>query len=787
MIKNNYLRFSLALWGIVSAGLAWAQPAPPASADQILGKTGENDASIKILKQVFGEGFVDSPLTSLGAGTDGSLLASMFVIFNICLFAVGLIWLSYTVGSGIAQTAHDGEALGKRFSSLWLPIRIVTGVAGIVPIFSGFSAFQALLMFLGLVGIGVSNWIWDETIDVTTKNFQGLTMSSAATPQPNLSLRDTYKAMFYSHACKGVYDVYSANGAQNSSSVGDSTKVAERAIAAPGDAGFQRFGFSYGTERDTALCGAWSVTTAQTPNALNSDRREDDSSAFAYRVSSVDYASIKRMSDATSQAYEAEMNAANLVMRDFANRWVTARNAYMMDSSQPEPVFPKDEIQAFATQSQARIRQRVQAATGDVSAITKTASDRMKDLGWVGAGAWFSTFAEVNAAIADSARNIEVQTSLPMSDSEQMDSYVKEAMRTLGYSVRNSEAKSSATAQQGSSSGSSIIESSQEACKFSSLETSTGNCSLGQATVDVLLTGFARDSGGAGLINPIIMFKNMGDYVLGTAAAVVGLQTAADLMPAKSVVGKVLSTFSPSNAATGALGGILKKLMETFSAMVTIVFIAGLAMAVYLPFVPFIVWIGGLVQYFTIFVEGIMSAPIWAFTHLDPNGDGMGQRTERGYLFALNMLMRPALMIMSFFIASGLMIAMGTLVAALFLPAMANVQGNSITGLFSIIGLLLVFFFINVSMIHGLFNLIFIVPDQVLNWVGGNNGVSLGRDLDDRITGVFMAGSRSVQALTGGGKDPTKGGGGAGGKGKQGDGTNATGQKPPPGGATVPR
>ena len=157
------------------------------------------------------------------------------------------------------------------------------------------------------------------------------------------------------------------------------------------------------------------------------------------------------------------------------------------------------------------------------------------------------------------------------------------------------------------------------------------------------------------------------------------------------------------------------------------------------------------------------------FTHLDANGEGMGQRTERGYVFAINMLMRPALMIMSFFVASGLLIALGTLLAKLFLPAIANVQGNSMTGIATIAGMLIVFFMMNVMMIHALFNLVYIIPDQVLGMIGGHNGVHLGKDADDRIrSGVYMAvksspsvGARGLAGAAGGrGAGGRNGGGG---------------------------
>jgi len=55
------------------------------------------------------------------------------------------------------------------------------------------------------------------------------------------------------------------------------------------------------------------------------------------------------------------------------------------------------------------------------------------------------------------------------------------------------------------------------------------------------------------------------------------------------------------------------------------------------------------------------------------------------------------------------MIAVGTLQAVMFLPAMANVQGNSVTGLFSIVMFLLVFGVMNLTLITASFSLIYVV------------------------------------------------------------------------------
>lgn len=89
----------------------------------------------------------------------------------------------------------------------------------------------------------------------------------------------------------------------------------------------------------------------------------------------------------------------------------------------------------------------------------------------------------------------------------------------------------------------------------------------------------------------------------------------------------------------------------------------------------------------------------------------------------------------------------------MFLPAMANVQGNSMTGLFSIAMFLVIFFVINMTLITACFNLIYVITDQVIGFVGGQIDSKLGRDTEDKANNVFLMAARvGPSAITDAGK-----------------------------------
>jgi hypothetical protein len=68
----------------------------------------------------------------------------------------------YTIIAGTMSTAHDGELLGKKWSSIWIPIRTCIGTAAILPTMKGFCGAQAIVVWLAIQGIGLADIVWPQ-------------------------------------------------------------------------------------------------------------------------------------------------------------------------------------------------------------------------------------------------------------------------------------------------------------------------------------------------------------------------------------------------------------------------------------------------------------------------------------------------------------------------------------------------------------------------------------------------------------------------------------------------
>lgn len=158
---------------------------------------------------------------------------------------------------------------------------------------------------------------------------------------------------------------------------------------------------------------------------------------------------------------------------------------------------------------------------------------------------------------------------------------------------------------------------------------------------------------------------------------------------------------------------------------------------------------GSIVSYAASMIEGMAGMPLHSMAHMESDGEGMGQRTAHGYLFYINALARPALMIIGFFVASTLVIVIGTIQIKLFLPAMANAQGNSVTGIASIAMFLVVYTVLCWTLIQSCFNLIHVITDQVLSFVGGQIASKLGQDTEDKANNMFLLAARTGPGMVG--------------------------------------
>lgn len=740
-------------------GVAHAQGNVPQSVDQLTKASPAGDESISMLNGIIGGNFFTSPLTAIGGAS--TLLGGMLLVFNGAIFLVAVAWGTYNLLRGIIGTAQDGEVLGKQMSAVWMPIRMVTGVAGIVPVFGGFNLAQVVYVVVTAVGIGIANMMFSAAVQMTA-GFSTLLSPMLVAPNLGTDHSRLAQSLMYTEVCYLARRYEEASLAQGAS-LGPGEQIKSQSLDAAAVAGPDKLVLvggtlvKYGSDTKPNMCGHAALLAKPGSNPSLP-------SSLSYSNPAVNYAQVDM---AVRNGYAAAQQQMVEKVRSLAAAWWAQRMASLDAPGASLPKGPVDELEAAARSFGAAAQNAATQAAKqtDQGLIHAGVREKMVSGGWVVMGSWHSAFTEANSAVVDAVSAVSVSVSPP----ESTDSTIMtEAMLALDRSMGAAREISTSASQKAD--GASAFK--QVICSgFPSLSTDVGSCSLGQMAVKVVIGGAASGTGGGQLIDPIVMFKNLGDWLMSAGGTVLAVATTAKTVgtiaeTGSEIVKKIPLVGNLAGRVADVVGATAGKALSTIGGWLlmaagTLLFI-GAVMSVYIPLVPFITWMGGLVQYFVIFFEGMAAMTLAALAHMDTQGEGMGQRTEPGYIFLLNMIARPGLMVLGFVAASAACVALGSLQAKLFLPAIANAQGNSVTGLFSFITLLLIFLVLNWTLIQGLYNMIFLLPDNVIGILGRSGGADIGKEVEGKtynlVAGMTRNMGNTTMAAVLGSKAPSPGG-----------------------------
>ncbi|WP_050451749.1 DotA/TraY family protein [Candidatus Burkholderia verschuerenii] len=657
------------------------------------------DKSMSLLELVYGS-VVHNPLASGGGA--GGMIAQLFLVLNSCMLAVGAIWAMYHFGSAMIATGQDGEFMGQKKSSPWFIIRLGVGFTGLVPIFGGYCGAQMVMLWGTMLGVGIANLSLDAAVSVL--NSGGSMIATPASPQATTLA----KALFEANLCAQAANTAIANMPNDS---GVSVDPAENFTAIT-------------TSNKVVLmnqrglsCGGAEIDITQPPTLPSYD---------GMAVYSLDPGSIY------SQMLSAHQNALSTLQSTLS----AAAQAYVSSvNGQTQPADPQNTINQAALQYQTTISQAISNSSTAISGLASVIQSNLQRDGWIMMGAWYQTFAQANSQVTTLAN--ATAAAVPGTDADNMPYPQLYRKVSATYAQQNQQDASTSTTQ---SLVSNLTTGTTDPKNFLS------KIFPGQQIVQMAIN-LNSGQGPAGSTNPLIGMKNLGDYILdagwtalGAYAVWKGLEGASDSNVGKliGVVGDV-ATGGMLGAAKGAAKGVLDALAPFVVIMCITLFFFGAMLSIYIPMLPFIIWFSGVLSWYAVVGESMVASPLWAMTHLDGEGEGMGQRPTHGYIFLLNVMFRPVFMEIGFVLAGAGIVVLGTLLNTMFGVAMQNAQYDSTTGLVSIIGYIVLYVGMCQTLCNSTFSLIHIVPDQVFSWVGGQMASRM-PELEDRVNRLFGTG-----------------------------------------------
>lgn len=674
----------------------------------------EDDPSKKLLGGVLGpmQGF-------LGPDNNLNPLSEMFRVFNTFVLAAGVFFFLYSATSAVVQTAHEGEFLGKRYHTVWWPIRTLIGVGGVAPLFKGFSAAQMVVGFATLMGIGGANMVWQAGASAFT-TYIGTPIAS-----PTVAMQDqAVQAVLNAQACMEGYN-REAKIIEEGGGVVMPQMKASVEVAATTWSKNNGVRLIYGGEPGSGFaadaCGG--VRISEFSVKFTRKERSQDRPALFFWGSAIGEPPFTE--DDLRNAYKTALGVLHDKLLPITNQVLD--RGYEDGKSYPDPSLVADAQNEFMQTIAAGLKDPITKGNSDFSQFMQGDGKS-----WFFAGAIYPKLAAINRQVMDAAHVQPVAVAAEATpDSNRgieargmsvglglMEGFLTSCGRGRDTSIRR-EGEATPSGESGGT--------------VSELISKSINASVALAAIEGLLEGRGTEySGDLFTTLPNVGYKLLG---LGSSAWVVAAG---------------LGAFAPN--ATGTL----------FSALILTILlplmVCGAILAFYIPVLPFVIWYTGILSWIIVVGEAVVAAPLWAITHMDTQGEGMGERTTHGYLFLINLLFRPSLMVIGLVFGGIMVLFMGSLLKGGIgiLLGLGGVGLDGIPSLFGILSLLILFTIMASMTVTTAFALVQLVPNQVLTWVG-SHGKDVGGLSEEHVKGGATSAGRGAQAAAEGGMREIRG------------------------------
>jgi conjugal transfer/type IV secretion protein DotA/TraY len=694
---------------------------PAASVDR-------SDLSIQFFDRIFGAGWetlgtlISNP-PAAGSGTAPSMIYAIMEHFNaVALVAMGFMW-AWMGWQAALGSAHEGTPLGKRFHSLWVPMRWTFAAAGLAPVVNGLSLAQ--LFVLSAIGFSVqtANTVWEK----------GLEYFVSAGGQVVLSVPPVVEEQGQALA----------SGILRSLTI-QMWRIDRQGETFPGTVYIKSFAkASAGDGNDTASSGSRILTFATPTSCDGAD----------CGLSPGDFGSIEI-------PCQAEGDAICVARENAIEEMTTKLSTLALKLASQEKVTRAEQLQVmdaavhtYTLRTVAALRASVAEAQGALSTDLANFKDSAAMRGWMMAGSYYWTITRLNEKALEALRD---DTAYNGPDERKFARGMLPEFEGLDASVKSLTAEQMKAAQAGSDDG--------------------GWARVRQKINEIVSVSVINGVTKAVSSTDIVAaFAALGHTIIAAVEAVFALVLAlyaasgAATGFTNSAVGAGVSALTGGalGAVTKALSSVLAFVAPGLWGLMLGLFVAGFVFAYYIPALPYILWVSALVGWFIVVVETIIAAPLWVVVHSLPEGEGVaGQRAQQGYTMLLGILLRPPLMVAGMLCAYAMIQGLGPVVGYTFTIFHASLGADHIMGLPHIFATLTILCSLMMIMSHKLFGLISWLPEHVIRWIGGG-AASLGEMSDEgRARAIFAGiGTRSEGILAKAGS-PARGVGGGIGKGK---------------------
>ena len=729
------------------------------------GSTQCDDKSVQMLNHIFGDVINKLALDGdiEGVNETSNILASMFSVFNSSVLVIGSIIITYIAIIGVIHTANDGVALGRKWSSLWVPVRLVFSALMLLPTTSGYSMIQLFVFMIALWGAGAANSTYKSGIETGLFNPEALVKDIG-------NKKDTYNLMPLATAY--LENAYCAKLVNNHYS-GAQVRILDLNtpdLTIPATNGEKRKTNTYqfkdrnnstNIAGGAAVCGTISISEFVSPGSVGN---MTDAEVFMLALD-------KEVTDAKNQVLRQQM---------FQNidAWVASDEEFPVSAtSESWNKLNISKLYQIVEQSENSISGMVKTKANEYLNVTVDADGRMSSdgkmknalnsmvtsltaEGWSMAGGWFQRLGTVRSRLNSIFEAPTGTASKPTLDGlGKGDTAHQVATMYSSVSVKINKLKEQylgSSPSSGPSQGAmeNLVPSAESMLKEPSL---VGILNTLQAKLNNWLNGMMKSFinalvGADPISNPFVSWACGASSEIGGSlnrmkcvgdglSSVQGILYAAEFrVKATNLTAKVavagwegfpgaqyVSNVEPVGVAIDYfLAGIVLPIIEKVSKWIGIL---AFYFGVFLPALPYITFFTVVIGWVLSVIQTSLVAPIWMLMHMQPEQSFVGSQRQ-GYLMLMSLFVRPMLALIGLFAAILVSDPVINYVTDAFFSMREALIGSGGTAAtlgqfwqtFWWIGL---YAAVLLPILYMIFGLAQTMPDEILRWVGGGIG-SLG-------------------------------------------------------------
>lgn len=639
------------------------------SGDFFSGNISATDSLVVLFSKLFGQGWHEIGLDAVtgNAAESASMIIAILGAINVIALNVGALCLGWLAFSATMGTAHEGQFLGKRFHDYWMPLRSSIPVFFLAPVAKG---GLCVVQVIGLIFIGYSiqfaNHIKNVGLDWIHQH-SGRVMTASVPPGMKENAQDLAVGLLKTAILQHHYKINKEKTFQ------------EYDIAKPPKSPGYTFMF-FGPNR--TLGRQQLISTVKIPNY-------DTSSPIALaRAKAVQdlYHSMDKLGYAiitNSTADVADIDINYDQFRQSIETYVSSVSPHVGELiSEHNPDFQK-ELDAFIKRAKedgvvwlgsyhhtlSRFAGKVNQISADYPAFE-----------YVGLGRFSEDVNILLERALATARNIEddLDKRISAARSDQGTSIFKGPLNKISYAV-----------------------------------TSIGINGFINSIIDGDPLSNLADWG-----HRLIL---AGETVIGTYFIIyAGIEFAKGA--SDSLVGQIAGLFTAgtTNASVGSAAATVSKVFPIVLLICIPVITLGIMLAIYLPAVPYIIWMSAIIGCIILWLEFLVHMSIWSITFATGEGEGLtGQRSQQGLLLIANALLRLPLMVVGYMMAMVIMPEVGKLIGHTMMVFVGGMTATSLAGVVTMVGTWFLFGGFTILETHTVFGLVTHLPDGAMKFFGG--------------------------------------------------------------------